>query len=118
MEDVQFFPMKTWMRVLYALCIPIAGWLLWGAGIGVSKDHLILKGFGTKRIPWGEIESLTQGSISLLGGAAGALLSSLVIKAPLLLKQRGKFGALSVPVHQTEDPKALLAAITQRLDVA
>jgi hypothetical protein len=51
MEDVRFFPMKTWMRVLYVICIPIAGWFLWGAGVGVSKDHLILKGFGTKRIP-------------------------------------------------------------------
>jgi hypothetical protein len=112
--EIEFFRMKLWVRLLY-MCFPLVGLFLWNAGIGVSDEHLILKGFTTKKIPWGDIESLTQGSTSLLGGAAGALLTSLVLR-PLLLTQKGRFGALTVPVHQTENPQQLLTAITARLD--
>jgi hypothetical protein len=113
---MEFYQMKLWVRILY-LVIPIVGWFLWGSGIGITDEHLVLKGFSTKKIAWRDIESLTYGSTSLLGGAAGALLTTVVLK-PLMLTQKGSSAVLTVPVHQTINSQQLLASITRHLEAA
>jgi hypothetical protein len=105
--DEQFFRMKLWVRLLYTI-IPIAGWFLWGAGIGVSSTHLILKGFGTKRFAWDEIASLRQGA-GLLDAA---------LKMPLRLTLKSGSGLYTVPIHQTENPRALLDAIKAKITIS
>ena len=105
-SDELFVPMKLWVRLLY-LSIPIAGWFLWGAGIGVSRTHLILRGFGTKRFAWDDIAAVRRPA-GLLDG---------VIKTSLTVTLKSGSGIYTLPVHQTENPKAILDAISARCAV-
>jgi hypothetical protein len=106
-EPELFVPLKLWVRVLFSVALPFAGFFLWRAGIGVTRTHLVLKGFGTRRFAWDEIASLRRPA-GLLDGA---------IKSPLQLTLKNRSGLYTVPIHQTENPRALLDAIAARCSV-
>jgi hypothetical protein len=104
LENEIFVPLKLWVRILFLLVMPPLGLLLWRAGIGVSETHLVLKGFGTRRFAWDDVAALR----------APAGLLDRAIKAPLQLTLKIGSGLFTVPIHQTENPRALLDAIARK----
>ena len=95
--DGQWFPMKRsfWMSGLI-------GFLLKGnKGIGVTADTLVLKGFGTKDIPWDDVVDVRP---MRRGGVAGAMFKACEVET------RSQ-GTLTLPIYQTTDPQGLIAAL-------
>lgn len=68
-------------------------------GIGITDDALVLRGFGTKDIPWDDVVEIRPAK----AGAVGALLKSCVVETR-------SHGVLNLPIHQTVDPAGLIAA--------
>ena len=93
----QWFPMKRsfWMSGLI-------GMLLKGnKGIGVTDDALVLKGFGTKDIAWGDVVDIRP---MRRGGVAGAVFKACEVET-------SSHGTLTLPIYQTSDPQGLIEAL-------
>lgn len=93
----QWFDMK---KSTWALLFGVLGALFAKKqGIGISDEALVLRGFGTKSIPWADVVEVRPAK----AGAVGALLKSCVVETK-------NNGVLNLPIHQTVDPAGLIAA--------
>lgn len=69
-------------------------------GIGITDDALVLRGIGTKDIPWADVVEIRPAKGA---GVVGAVLKSCVVETK-------NHGVLNLPIHQTTDPEGLIAA--------
>ncbi len=79
---------------------PLIMMLFRNNGIGISDEGITVRGFGTKLLPWEDIETIRPTK----GGA-------LVRATEVVSKTQG---VLSLPIHHADEPERLISLLQDR----